>query len=621
MPVTGTMPRRLFDKFLADFVRVYRTLPLSLRLRTRRVFTSVVALALLEVGAILSVSCLAVSIAAPEKLREFNVLARLFQLFPWLDALCEDPRLFALLVSSSVVCLIAAKNAMSAFVNLKTFRLGEHIALFAGETIFRHYLYSPYIAHLAGDSQAMFQALSWRADLGRMVTSYMTVYTYAAIALGMAVVLLAVTPGAVLLVIFAVAAAATGLYKTLRGRVSRAGVNAAEYDRKGNQAAMNAMRGIRETLIYRQQEVFFGKFRAACLNGMNDKAFLGMAPPIPTWTLETVGFLVIPIILWGMYALQDASMARITGVLTMIMLVSWRVLPLLNRSLSALVSVHGTRHAALDCLTRVETALAEPVQEPPEPDPDFTLSRDIAFAGVCFRYPKAETDCLRDLTFTIPCGSRLGIIGQSGAGKSSMAAILSGLVEPTSGTVLVDGAPLSPAGLAAYCLRVGYVPQTPYILAGTLAENVAFSQWGKPWDEERVKMVCRMAELDVAEQRGTDAPVGADGAGLSGGQAQRLSIARALYAGPSVLILDEATSALDTGVEAAIMNTIFALPQSITTIIIAHRLSTVGRCDTLLWIDGGSLVASGPPDVVLPKYRVFLDGRAGNGGAVKEVSG
>ncbi|MDR1659380.1 MAG: ABC transporter ATP-binding protein/permease [Desulfovibrio sp.] len=610
---TGTMLRSLFDKFLADFTRVYKILPPRLRRSTRRVFACIVLLAVLEIGTILSISFLTVSIAAPEKLRDFGAVAWLLQMLPWLDALCKDPRRFALLVASVVVALIAAKNAVTAYVSLGAARLGERITLFAGETVFRDFLYSPYVAHLAGDSQAMFQALSWRDQLGRMVVCLMTVYTYAAITLGMALTLLWVTPGAVLLVILAVALTTAALFKTLKSRLDRAGADAAEHDREGTRATMNAMHGIRETLIYRQQEVFFESFRAACLNGMKDRIFLTMAPPIPTWTLETVGFLVIPVTLWAMYALQDASMARITGVLTMIMLVSWRVLPMLNRSLSALVSVRGMRHAALDCLARVEAALAEPAREPPEPDPEFALSRDIAFADVCFRYPRAEEDCLRGLTFTIPCGSRLGIIGQSGAGKSSMAAILSGLVEPTSGAMLVDGTPLSPAGLAAYCRHVGYVPQTPYILAGTLAENVAFSQWGRPWDEERVKTVCRMAELDIAEQRGTDAAVGANGAGLSGGQAQRLSIARALYAGPSVLILDEATSALDTGVEAAIMNTIFALPQSITTIIIAHRLSTVERCDALLWIEGGRLVASGPPDAVLPEYRAFLDGRAGNG--------
>jgi ABC-type multidrug transport system fused ATPase/permease subunit len=613
------IPRYLFEKFLHDFLRIYASLPMSLRRSVLRVFSYVVALAFLEVGTVLSISFLAVSIAAPEKLRDFGAVARLFRIFPVLDALCEDPRLFAVLVSSAVVLLTAAKNAVSAFVSLKTGQLGERIALFAGETVFRQYLYSPYIAHLAGDSRSMFQALSWRGQIGQTVINLMSVYTYAVITFAMVVMLLSATPAAILLVILVVAVSAAAVYRSLKGGIDRAGASAAEYSRRETRATLNAVEGIREILIYRQQSVFFESFRKACLGGMKGRTFLTVAPPIPTWVLETVGFLVIPVTLWAMYALQDASMARITAVVTMIMLISWRVLPMLNRSLAALVAVRGMRPAAMDCLERVELALADPMPEPPEPDPDFALRRGVVFADVCFRYPKAKADCLRDLSFAIPCGARVGIIGQSGAGKSSIAGILSGLAAPTGGAMLVDGRRLTPAELAAYRLSVGYVPQKPYILTGTLAENVAFSRWGEPWDAERVREVCRMAELEIAEERGINMPIGEQGAGLSGGQAQRLSIARALYADPTLLILDEATSSLDSGVEAAIMNTIFALPQTITAVIIAHRLSTVERCDTLLWIDEGGLAASGAPRDVLPEYGRHLfeaetkDGAKGRG--------
>ncbi|MDR0826882.1 MAG: ATP-binding cassette domain-containing protein, partial [Desulfovibrio sp.] len=294
------------------------------------------------------------------------------------------------------------------------------------------------------------------------------------------------------------------------------------------------------------------------------------------------------------------------------MLVSWRVLPLLSRSLSCLVTIRSMRYAAISCLERVEDVLCVPVDAPVEPDPDFTLQKDIAFQDVSFRYPTAADDCLHDLCFSIERGACVGIIGQSGAGKSSIAAILSGLVQPASGDFLVDGRALTPAELAAYSLQVGYVPQTSYIMPGTLAENVAFSQWGKPWDEERVRLACRLAALDIVDSHplGVGLPIGDQGAGLSGGQAQRLSIARALYAEPQLLLLDEATSSLDSAIEAAIMNTIYALPKTLTTVIIAHRLSTVERCDKLLWIDGGKIMAGGAPEVILPRYREYLDASA-----------
>ncbi|MDR0827323.1 MAG: ATP-binding cassette domain-containing protein, partial [Desulfovibrio sp.] len=294
------------------------------------------------------------------------------------------------------------------------------------------------------------------------------------------------------------------------------------------------------------------------------------------------------------------------------MLVSWRVLPLLSRSLSCLVTIRSMRYAAISCLERVEDVLRIPVDASVEPDPDFTLQKDIAFQDVSFRYPAAAVDCLHGISFSLACGKCIGIVGPSGAGKSTIVGILSGLVEPTGGSMLVDGKTLSPSALAAYALQVGYVPQTPYIMPGTLAENVAFSQWGKPWDEEKVGWACRLAALDIVEThpQGVLLPIGEHGAGLSGGQAQRLSIARALYANPSLLILDEATSALDSATEAAIMDTIYELPNNITTVIIAHRLTTVQRCDELLWIDEGKLMDKGPTNLVLPKYEAYLATRS-----------
>jgi ABC-type multidrug transport system fused ATPase/permease subunit len=602
--------RYIFEKFFEDFLRIYRKLPPNLKRNTLRVFAAIVILAVLEIGAILSISFLTVSIAAPEKLRELGPIAWLFAHVPFLEALCADQRLFALIISSSVVLLVLTKNALTSYVNLLTARLGENISLYVGETVFRQYLYTPYINHLSGNSQRMFQGLSWRTQLGQMITYLMTVYAYAAISFALIMTLVSATPGAVLFVVAAVAATAVLVYKTLKGRIDAAGKGSAEFTRQENAATMNAMHGIRETLIYRQQHVFFDHFREASKGGMPGRTFLMMSTPIPTLTLETVGFMAIPVTLWVMYAIQDASMARITGVLTMIMLICWRLLPLLNRSLSSLVAVRGLRHSALDCLALMEEARADPAPEPPTPDPDFTLSRDMALDHVVFRYPKAEVDCLHDISFVVPFGTRFGIVGQSGAGKSSIVGILSGLVDPTSGRMLVDGKELTPSEQAAYRMHVGYVPQTPYILAGTLAENVAFSQWGRPWDDEKVERVCRMAELDIVRTRGITMTVGSNGAGLSGGQAQRLSIARALYADPSILIMDEATSSLDSGVEAAIMHTIFALPKNITTIIIAHRLTTVQACDTILWLDEGRVVAIGPPETVLPDYQAFLDRKA-----------
>ncbi|WP_297045052.1 ABC transporter ATP-binding protein [uncultured Desulfovibrio sp.] len=600
------MPGQLLHTCFADFRRICRILPVALKRKTALVFLGVVIQALLEVGAILAISLVAVSVASPERILGHPVTQAILTHIPALQGLGEDLRRLALTCALLSAALIVGKNAVSALVAHQTNALGERIALFAGDTIFRAFLYSPYICHLSGDSNAMFQALSRRGELGRMVIHLMAVYSYAVVAFFMTTALLLLTPGPVLLVMGGIMTIAVALYRRLRVLMDIAGREVNERSRDESKATLDAMRGIRELLIYRQQDVFFEKFETACIKGAPPRAFLSIGPTMPTWILESAGFFAIVGSMAVMWGLLDAPLPQIAGVMTIIILIAWRVLPLLNRSLGALVTVRGSRAGALECLDKVEEALDAPPPAQPEPDPDFALRGSIALTAAGFRYPGAERDSLSEISCVIPKGARVGIIGQSGAGKSTLAAILSGLAEPCSGALLVDGRELEPAERAAYCARIGYVPQNPYILAGSIAENVAFSQWGKPWDEARVLRACRMASLDVALERGIESGLGEGGAGLSGGQMQRVAIARALYAEPAVLILDEATSALDSGVEAGIMNTIFALPEEITTIIIAHRLSTVERCDMLFWIEGGRLRASGPPAGILPAYRRSL---------------
>ena len=193
---------------------------------------------------------------------------------------------------------------------------------------------------------------------------------------------------------------------------------------------------------------------------------------------------------------------------------------------------------------------------------------------------------------------------ESGAGKSTLAAILAGLLPVSSGNLLVDGQPLTPDRAAAFTRRVGYVPQNPFLFGGTLAENIAFSQWGKPWDRQRVLEVCKLAAIDFinAHPKKLQRPIGENGAGLSGGQAQRVAIARALYARPEVLIFDEATSALDQGNENIIQQTIDRLSAQTTCVIIAHRLSTVQKCDRIIWLDKGHIVHAGKAEPILAMY-------------------
>jgi ATP-binding cassette, subfamily B, bacterial PglK len=203
----------------------------------------------------------------------------------------------------------------------------------------------------------------------------------------------------------------------------------------------------------------------------------------------------------------------------------------------------------------------------------------------------------------------VGIVGGTGSGKSTMLDLLMGLMEPSQGQILVDGLSINGERRRAWQRTIAHVPQSIYLADSTLAENIAFGVPREEIDMERVREVARQAKIaGFIENRvnGYDAFVGERGVRLSGGQRQRIGIARALYKQATVLVFDEATSALDNATEQEVMNAIEGLNRDLTIVIVAHRLTTVKRCDSIVELYNGQVVAQGTYEHLLecsPSFR------------------
>ena len=338
---------------------------------------------------------------------------------------------------------------------------------------------------------------------------------------------------------------------------------------------------------------------------MQGQSVLPVFPPMPSWILEFVGIMLllgtVLLLRW-----QDASLAHVSATLALLAAVAWRLLPIMNRVVQGLVQMQQqlpTVEPVLQKVAEVEALPQSTSEERPCP-----LRKEIRFEHVSFRYPNTGTghkDALRDISLRIPKGSMIGLIGPSGAGKSTIVSLLTGLYTPSSGKILVDGQELDDNLRAGWMRSIGYVPQSPFLLNGSLAENIAFSQWGQKIDCQRVEECCRMAAMDFLDdlEDGLDTIIGERGVRLSGGQLQRVSIARALYDQPQCIIFDEATSALDSTTEQAIQQTIESLREYTTVVIIAHRLTTVEKCDWLYLVEKGEIKFDGNSNTVLNKYK------------------
>jgi len=222
------------------------------------------------------------------------------------------------------------------------------------------------------------------------------------------------------------------------------------------------------------------------------------------------------------------------------------------------------------------------------------LLREITVDDVSFAYSGSPAPVLRNVSLTITKGEAVAFVGASGAGKTTLADLLLGLLKPKAGAILVDGCPIE-SDLAGWRSCIGYIPQEVFLIDDTIRRNIALGVRDTEIDEEQLKVALRKSHLDEAVARmpnGLDTMIGERGTRLSGGQRQRIGIARALYRNSDVLIMDEPTSALDSETEHAISGSINELHGELTIILIAHRLSTVKNCDRIFFLKAGQVVAA-----------------------------
>lgn len=599
--------------YLTDAARVYRVVPRPLQKGFWSIFLLQTVTALLESSTIIVITFFIGSVSSPEALRGGRFFRWLFSLMPeyWVERLQGD-RSLACAMCLAVVLFIALKNLMTGITTARTALFAERLGLFvSGETLARYFRKS-YYWHLSAASGDVLARLHSRAQLSAMLTAILQFCGYAICCLCMMASLLVFEPLPTLLLAAIFAAVSFAAYRGVKRRIDQAGAALAALAEKEHRSFSAATRGIRELIIHRREDVFLRAITDAASAEMPYRAFLVFAGALPAWLLEVAGFAAILGVMIGL-ASMGRPMHEIVTSASLLFLSAWRLLPAVSRCMGLAVQIRGIRPTALTCLELLEGfASEECAEKAAPPDGNFRFGKSVALRDATFRYPDAGEDCLHGVTLSLEKGECVGIVGASGSGKSTLALILAGLLEPRTGAMLVDGAELDGGRRAAYRQRVGFVPQNPLLLPGTVAENVALGKWGEEYSLEKVARACEMAAMDFLanDPRGVNIPIGDGGQGLSGGQAQRVSVARALFTDPEVLILDEATSALDQASENAVAGTIHRLRGTLTAIVIAHRLSTVERCDRVIWLRDGMIEAEGTPSEILPRYTGSMRERA-----------
>jgi ABC-type multidrug transport system fused ATPase/permease subunit len=340
----------------------------------------------------------------------------------------------------------------------------------------------------------------------------------------------------------------------------------------------------------------------------------------PRYILEGIAFGGMLLLIVVMLISDDGSLERILPLLGVYAFAGLRLFPALQqvfRMASGLRFNYPSLESLHRDLMEVQQNMADrPPGAPPAP---MELTRSIELDDVHYAYPQAERAALNGLSLEIPANTTLGIVGGTGAGKTTAVDIILALLMAETGELRVDGVPVTAANRRAWQRSIGYVPQQIFLTDESVRGNIAFGVPAEEIDHAAVERAARIAELHdfVLENlpEGYDTMVGERGVRLSGGQRQRIGIARALYHDPAVLILDEATSALDNLTERAVMDAVHNLGRAKTIIMIAHRLTTVRDCDMIVMLENGRVISSGTYDELLDRSQKFRAMASGDVGA------
>ena len=592
-------------QLIEAFQRIYRVLPPALQRSFWIVMALTVVVALTEFALAGAVSLLGVVLASPQTIVQHPFMQRLVDWLPVLRPTLDDPRLLLALLLCLLCGTTMLKTVMLALLTWRQSRYSQLVSMHLGVRLFQGYMHAPYIWHTGQKISDLMTYLSWRGSVGNFLFQSLQSLSQLLVVVTLLIAICCMAPLAGILVVSITGIAAWGVFRCSRRWVRKYSQQCAEAQQTSMKLIHTGLNGIRDILICGQQEKFIDQYVAAEQRYMQGQSVLPVFTPLPSWMLEFTGICLllgtVLLLRW-----QEATLAHVSATLALLAAVAWRLLPIMNRVVQGLLVMQQQLPTVEPILQKVQEVEALPLAAAEEyPCP---LREEIRFEHVCFRYPntgEGHKNALQDISLRIPKGSMIGLIGPSGAGKSTIVSLLTGLYTPSSGRILVDGQELDDRRRAGWMRGIGYVPQSPFLLNGSLAENIAFSQWGQEIDRQRVEECCRMAAMDFVEdlEDGIDTIIGERGVRLSGGQLQRVSIARALYSQPQLIIFDEATSALDGATEQAIQQTIESLREYATVVIIAHRLTTVEKCDWLYWVEKGEIYMYGNTTDVLLKYK------------------
>lgn len=468
-------------------------------------------------------------------------------------------------------------------------RLGHAIGADFSLGMYRRTLYQPYSVHVARNSSEVIAGISNKAKaiVGSTLIPVMTIVSSTLLLIAVLFALLIVEPVIAATVFVGVGVIYASLIIATKGRLLSASREISEGHTKSIKVLQEGLGGIRDILIDGTQEVHCNVYQAVDNPLRRAMANVQIISVSPRYGVEALGMVLISALAYAL-AIKGQGISDAIPVLGTLAMGAQRMLPMLQQSYSSWSSIRGGQVSLSDALELLDQPLPTYLQYPIE----MQFDREITLKDVSFKYGPGAPEILNGLNISIAKGTCVGIIGNTGCGKSTFLDVIMGLLPPERGQMFVDDNGISDESRRGWQKHIAHVPQTIFLADAKISENIALGVPRAEIDHLRVRSAATSAQIDDFIESLEDkyeTRVGERGVRLSGGQRQRIGIARALYKHADLLVLDEATSALDNETESKVMQSIEAMSDKLTIIIVAHRLSTLKNCDEIIELDGGKV--------------------------------
>lgn len=509
-----------------------------------------------------------------------------------------------------VVCcsLIIGKSALSTLIQWRATRRFASFELEIGDRLFGAYIRAPWTERLQRSTSQLVRMadVGIAAVVAGFLLPILTLPTMAMTAVAVIGVLVVAQPATALITLCYLGLIAVVLFFWVSRKSVQAGRVNRDYSFKVAALMTEMVGALKEITLRDKAGEVADVIHLNRIHTTRARANLSFLGAVPKFILDAAligGFVLVG----GFAYLTSGTIGGAFAAVALFGVAGFRLVPSLTGFQSIITITHSNLpqvQAVMDdidlaqgYLERAEVIGHEPLAHAPQL---------LEFRDVSFTYPVAEEPAVHHVNLRIPMGSTVGLVGSSGAGKSTIVDMILGLLVPSEGHIEIDGKPIENV-LADWRSRVGYVPQDVALFDGTVAQNIALT-WGEEIDLDRVRDALERAQLwDVIERRpgGMLGKVGERGMSLSGGQRQRMGIARALYSNPLILVMDEATSALDTKTESDVALAIQELRGEVTVVAVAHRLSTIRDSDQVLFMRDGQIAAKGTFDELVAAVPDF----------------